>query len=401
MTDRAVRIQVTVEELRLQNFRAFENARLHLSDLTFLVGRNGAGKTSILDAVELLREAVSDNLENALDRRGGLLKVRHVSDDEEMTPNLGVAVLLGLRLPGGRQTRALYGFELLGQAASPSYQVRECLKLHPEGASFFERLDERFDATRKTGVAPPPSNLVLPLIGRSDSVWEAVYDAVRRMRAYDLSPGAIAAPSKVGQGASLETTGANAGDVLKAIEGTEDHRWLVRHLAALTPQLTGVRTDVLLGRRVLVFTLDQHGVGRDYDTSQVSQGTLRGLGVLLALRQQPAPVLVLIDEVENSVHPSALAVLLDAAEASSERVRVVLTTHSPEVLDHPAASGERLRVVEWRSGTSTVHRLNAETSAAVSEIETVGAMLRSNALWPEEDPETWKGDLFALDESGR
>jgi predicted ATPase len=65
-------IQVTVEEIRLQNFRAFENARLQLSDLTFLVGRNGAGKSSLLDAVDLLRQSTSESLENALDGRGGL-----------------------------------------------------------------------------------------------------------------------------------------------------------------------------------------------------------------------------------------------------------------------------------------------------------------------------------------
>lgn len=392
------RIQVTVEELRLLNFRAFGRARLRFSNLTFLVGRNGAGKSSILDAVELLREAVTDNLENALDRRGGILKVRCRSY-RAPAGSLGVAVVFGLRLPGGRRTRAIYGFELLGEPGLASYQVRECLRLHPEGASFFKRLEDHFDATQRTGVAPPPGNLVLPLIGRSDSVWEAVYEAVRRMRSYDLLPGTMAESSKIGPGTSLESTGANAGDALKAIEGTEDHHWLNEHLAALTPGLENVRTEVVLGRRVLEFTQVQNHVGLDYDASQMSQGTLRSLGILLGLRQKPTPSLVLVDEVENSVHPSALGVLLDAAEATKDRMPIVLTTHSPEVLDHPAATGDRLRVVEWRDGTSLVYRLNPETAAAISEIETVGSMLRSNMLWPEEQPETWTGDLFALEES--
>ncbi len=392
-------IHATVEELRLENFRAFKAARLRLSDLTFLVGRNGAGKSSLLEAVALLREAMTDNLENALDRRGGLLKVHRLAADLETAPALGVALVLSLRLPTGHRMRAIYGFELQWQPFDPSYEVRECLKLHPEGASFFEREGERFETSiHKTGVSPPPANLVLPLIARSDSVWEAVYEAGRRLRAYDLLPSVIAASSTIGQGTNLQTDGTNAGDALKAIEGSDDHQWVVRHLAALTPGVTGVRTETVLGRRVLLFTQEQHGVSREYDASQVSQGTLRGLGILLALRQQPTPTLVLVDEVENSVHPSALGVLLDAAEASHERARIVFTTHSPEVLDHPAATGERLRVVDWRDGTSRIHRLNAETRAAVSDLETVGSMLRSNALWSEEQPETWAGDFFALDE---
>ena len=74
-----------------------------------------------------------------------------------------------------------------------------------------------------------------------------------------------------------------------------------------------------------------------FDASQVSQGTLRSLGILLALKQRPSPSVVLVDEIENSVHPSALSVLLDAALASSDDTRVVLTSHSIEVLSHPAS----------------------------------------------------------------
>jgi predicted ATPase len=429
------RIQVTVEELRLRNFRAFENARLSLSDLTFVVGRNGAGKSSILEAVELLREAVTDSLENALDRRGGLMKISRVNYEQTAPGALGVAVVLRLDLLAGRSTRAIYGFELhppdedeplpgsvsgsrtgpksasvsrsqsdpRAGAASTSagtwYMIRECLRLHPEGTSYFERDGDRFNAAQKIGVSPPPGNLVLPLIARSDSIWEAVYDAVRRMRVYDLSPSAMETSARIGQGTHLEKTGANAGDALKAIEGTKDHQWIGRHLAALTPGLFGVRTEVLLGRRMLVFTQTQHGVSHDYDASQVSQGTLRGFGILLALRQQPAPSLVLADEVENSVHPSALGVLLDAAESSKDRARIVFTTHSPEVLDHSAVSGDRVRIVAWREGASSVFRLNAETVGAVSDIETVGSMLRSNALWPDDESDTWTGDIFNLSEA--
>ncbi len=441
------RIHVTVEELRLRDFRAFTNARLTLSDLTFLVGRNGAGKSSILESVELLREAVTDNLENALDRRGGLSKICRVDHERSAPRVLGVAVVLRLELSAGRSTRAIYGFELhptdedaplegsvsrsrsgaksasvslsgsdsksasvsgsrsglratsTSASAGDWYQVRECLRLHPEGASYFERVGDTFKATQKTGVTPPSGNLVLPLIARSDSVWEAVYEAVRRMHVYDLSPSAMETSAKIGQGTNLEKSGANAGDALKAIEGTKDHQWIARHLAALTPGVSGVRTEVLLGRRVLIFAQTQHGTSHIYDASQVSQGTLRGLGILLALRQQPVPSLVLVDEVENSVHPSALGVLLDAAEASVDRARIVFTTHSPEVLDHTAVSGERVRVVDWREGTGSVFRLNAETVGAVSDIETVGSMLRSNALWPDDAPDTWTGDIFNFGEA--
>jgi predicted ATPase len=392
-------IQVTVEELRLRNFRAFENARLTLSDLTFLVGRNGAGKSSILDAVDLIRESLTDSLENALDRRGGILKVRRTRSNSEANPRMGVALVLRLILPGGRETRAIYGFELIGHPTSAYYEVRESLQLRPESSSFFNRWGAQFDATTRTGVAPPDGNLVLPLIAGSDSVWGAVNQACRRMFAYDLQPETIAASAPIGKPTNLARDGANAGDVLKALEGTPAHKWVQDHLSALALGISGVRTEPLLGRRVLMFSQDEAGAAKDRDATQVSQGTLRALGVLLALKQQPPPSLVLIDEVENSVHPSALDVLLDAAQVTAATRRIVLTSHSPEVLDHTSATGERIRVLDWAGGISRLFRLNQETIDAVGELETVGSMLRTNSLWPDDAPESFPDDLFTLDEA--
>src|SRR5262249_28057098 len=121
-------VRVIVDELRLRNFRAFENARLSLSDLTFLVGRNGAGKSSLLDAMDLLREAVSDSLENALDRRGGVQKVRRATIERGRKPPLGIAIVVRFSFPGGRSIAGVYGFELRGESTGASH-IRECLKL--------------------------------------------------------------------------------------------------------------------------------------------------------------------------------------------------------------------------------------------------------------------------------
>ena len=392
-------VRVTVEEIRLRRFRAFENARLVLSDLTFLVGRNGAGKSSLLDAVDLLREAVSDSLENAFDRRGGMQKVQRAKPGRGKKTPMGIAVVFRIVFPGNRQAKAVYGFEVQGKPNGSSSHIRECFM--SSKASSFERKDETFDSARKPDVSPPAGNLVLPLVARSDSLWDIILNTIRNLRAYELSPGHMASAPEIGERSTLARDGANAGDVLKAIEGTAAHRWIVERLGTITEGINDVRAEALLGRRVVRFVQKSEAGKLNFDASQVSQGTLRSLGVLLALKQNPLPSVVLVDEIENSVHPSALAVLLDAALASSDDTRVVLTSHSPEVLSHPAVTGERVRVVEWRDGNSRIFRLSPETQASVSGIDTVGWMLRSNALWTGPKPETFAGDLFALDSEER
>ncbi|MGB6067050.1 MAG: AAA family ATPase [Desulfomonilaceae bacterium] len=388
-------VRVIVEELRLRSFRAFENARLVLSDLTFLVGRNGAGKSSLLDTMDLLREAVSDSLENALDRRGGLKKVQRAKARLGRKPSMGIAVVFRIIFPGNRQIQALYGFEVRGKSKGRSSNIRECFESSKQTS--FKRKDQVFSAALKLDVSPPAGNLVLPLIARSDSLWDLVLNTIRNLRAYELSPAHMASAPGIDERSTLDRDGSNAGDVLKAMEGTAAHRWVVERLGTITEGINDVRAEALLGRRVLRFVQRLENGVLNLDASQVSQGTLRSLGVLLALKQKPQPSVVLIDEIENSVHPSALSVLLDAALASCDGTRVVLTSHSPEVLSHPAVTGERVRVVEWRDGESRICRLSPETQASVSQIDTVGWMLRSNALWTGPQPETFEGDLFALE----
>lgn len=386
-------IQVTVEELRLRNFRAFEDARLTLSDLTFLVGRNGAGKSSILDAVALMQEAVSDSLVNALDRRGGLEGVRRQLSSE-VPSRMGIAIAMRVVLPGGARTRAVYGFELFHQVRP--YKVREVLQVAPLSTYRFERNDEKFDAGNPQlarGVAPPPGNLVLPLVG-GEALWAAVLDTLRRLKVHSLDPSKIAEGEPVTQRSGLLRDGRNAADVLKALEGTASEAWIREHLAAVVPGLAGVRTVPLLGRRVLRFDQEAMGAKLDLDSRQISEGTLRALGFFLALRQDPIPSLLLVDEVENSVHPAALDVMVDAAITCTERMPVVLTTHSTDLLEHPEVSGQRVRVIQWREGRSDLYRLNPETQAVVGGIESVGSMLRSNSLWPDDVPDTLPDGLF-------
>jgi len=394
----AERMAVTVEEIRLRNFRAFENARLRLSDLTFLVGRNGAGKSSLLDAIALLQEAVSDSLENALDRRGGLNSVRRMSAGGDLDGPLGLALAMSIMLPGRAPVRVVYGFELVSVANAPYRIVERLVTTAVSGG--FERTGGDFHAPgNRLDPVPPDGRLMLPLIGRSDSLWGQILDTIRGLRAYTLSPAHMAEAREIGERTPLARDGSNLGDVLKSIESSTDHDWIRRRLGAITDGIVDVGAEALLGKRMLRFVQRCAGAEIKLDASQVSQGTLRALGILVALRQRPTPSVLLVDEVENSVHPGALAVLVDAALASCDRMRVVLTSHSPEVLGHPAVTGERVRVIEWRDGTSRIYCLNPETQAAINEIDTVGWMLSSNALWTSQEPEIVSGDLLALDDA--
>jgi predicted ATPase len=217
------------------------------------------------------------------------------------------------------------------------------------------------------------------------------------IRAYNLSSAAIRAEPPVSRASTLTRNGDNAGDVLHQLQrNKKDLDWIVRHLSAITPEIAGLKASTAAGRRLIQF-IQRRGKSSTsrFNIGDMSDGTLRCLAILLALRQNPTPALTCIEEIEDSVHPAALGVLLDAISASTERGQVLITSHSPEVLSHPAITPERVRIIEWRDGRSQVFHPSPGSHEMSKPPRSVGSLLRSNALFPAKTPERIEGDIFA------
>lgn len=374
--------RLTIKELRLRNYRAFADARLVLSDVTFLVGRNGAGKSTLMDAFTFVNEAVTDSLINALERRGGFLGLlpKHVRSRHQ-----SVSIAIRFEQQGG--SSILYGFRIKVDPSKGYVVDREVL--HGGEMSYFERSEGVF-RSNVASLHPvlDPSSLGLPLVAGSDRTWKAVLEALRLIAMHQFSPQAIRSEPRIGTDRRLSRDGQNAGDILKRLKPA-DEKWIENWLGVAVAGIKGVHVDVVAGRRVIGFAQQGHdGRTKLFDASMMSDGTLRSLGILLALRQSPRPSLVLLDEIEDSLHPMAHGALVDAIETASEEFPVVVSTHSPEVLSQPAARAERIRVIQWNNGDSRIYHLGEGVREDLEPPLTVGQLLRANALWTEEEPST-------------
>jgi predicted ATPase len=393
--------RIVLKELRLRNYKAFADARLVLDDVTFLVGRNGAGKSTLMDAFSFIREAVTDSLATALERRGNLAGIRQ--QRHRSANRVCVSVCFEVR-NSQPINRFLYGFCIDVNSESDGYEVKlEALLSNrragdPPIVTEFAR-SQNFFRCDSANIHPevPPEALLLPVIAGADEKrthhvqWRDILETLSRVSSHQLSPEAIRNEPRIGSEGRLIGDGRNAGDVLKHVNET-DRDWIIKHLAAAVPGVTNVCSSSRAGRRVIVFTQEQAddyeflGNTNDFDAAMMSDGTLRAFGTFLALRQTPRPSIVLLDEIEDSLHPYAHGVLLDAIEAASVDFPVVVSTHSPEILDHPSANGERIRVVQWDKGTSHIYTLSDKVLAKLKPPMTVGMLLRSNALWTVEEP---------------
>jgi predicted ATPase len=292
----------------------------------------------------------------------------------------------------------LYGFTVSIDPAKPGYVVKQEV-LRSEEAPAFEREANHFES-RMISLEPAldPETLVFPLIAGSSAMWKTIIGALRLISVHQFSPEAIRSEPKIGSEERLSRDGRNAADVLKRLK-LKDRKWIEQHLAEAVPGIQDISTDTVVGRRVIVFHQKGNaGHTEGFDASMMSDGTLRSLGTLLALRQTPRPSIVLIDEIEDSLHPLAHGVLLDAIDVASDEFPVVVSTHSPEMLSHPTARGERIRIIQWHEGTSHIYTLDQKVLDNLKPPLTVGELLRCNALWTAAEPSTTgpEDDFFKL-----
>ena len=125
----------------------------------------------------------------------------------------------------------------------------------------------------------------------------------------------------------------------------------------------------------------------------MSDGTLRVLALLIAVSQQPPPSLIVIEEPEFTIHPGALDALSDALRIAGHSMQVVMTPHSPDILDAKWIE-EHIRIASWVAGISQIRPVSPTVRETLREhLMGAGELLRANALWPDEDV-TIPGEFF-------
>lgn len=121
--------------------------------------------------------------------------------------------------------------------------------------------------------------------------------------------------------------------------------------------------------------------GKWMSSSQESDGTLRMAGILTALLQEPPLTLIGIEEPELTIHPGALRLLYDFLEEASTRSQVVITTHSPDLLEH--LNADEVRVVSRTDGVTTVSEIDETQRREVRDrLLTLGELMRIEGIRP-------------------
>jgi len=374
-----------LKRLTVSNYRSIgENVSIDLEPLTVLVGINGSGKSNLLDAPRFVAQALTDGLENAVEERHGFDSLRR---------DVGLprgTVRVGLELDHQSWT-ADYSIEIGAGRNSNDFSVRS------EGLEVFDRTARRTDSLTKnrTGkVTSTWSGLDAPVRDRrglallavgGDERLAPVVDALKAIETYALFPEELRRAQGPSQRVYLTKFGTNWPTIVRRVLDTSANRDLRLALDSVTRDIIDLRASrPIAGLNAVEFAHDR-GNGRVqwFPAARESDGTLRVAGMLTALVQEPPLLMIGIEEPEQTVHAGVLQLLVEFLDEAAATSRVVVTTHSPDLLD--LVPVEAIRVVDRIDGTTRVGRLDEGQQALVrQQLESPGGLLRSQGLFAQE-----------------
>jgi len=227
---------------------------------------------------------------------------------------------------------------------------------------------------------------------------------LRGMRFYSLGLDELRQLEPTSAGALLGHHGEHLADVVGSLarEHREHKERLDAYLAAVlgTAETSGARIEQWFsgplderGYTSVQLHSQARAAGREavFGPMSMSDGTIRAAGVLAALFQ-PAVLdgrvpLVGIEEPEAALHPAAAGALFDALTEASQRVQVVATSQSADLLDREDLDLASVRPVTMERGLTVIGNVDSASRAIVEKrLHTLGELMRGNQVMPESAP---------------
>lgn len=350
-----------ISRITIENFKSYRHAELPLGPLTLLIGTNASGKSNAIEAMRFLSLLADgrwlDDLAVSVQREDVAIRGTVM----ELSRNGGVWFALGCTM-GGQDVSPWNDFrieidtelevrvvqESISAAGEPVplYQVKE------PASAFSHELRVAYNNFARGGIKPIipcsdqqavftqldtparfTSKMAQRVIPRTVMRYrEALLDILfldpspRRMREYSF----IADDQLAGDGRNLSS-------VLYRLEKEGQLPAVLEFVRALPEQEVRRLGFIETPRReVMLFVTEAFGdEERQRDAPVLSDGTLRVLAMAAALLSAPAGSLVVIEEIDNGIHPSRAERLLAVIRrvATERNLRVLLTSHNPALLD--------------------------------------------------------------------
>ncbi len=363
---------MTLESIRLRNFKGFQNAALEgLPRFSVVIGANGTGKTTLFDVFGFLRDCLNHNVRQALEKRGKFREVVSRGHEDE-TIDLEIQFRAEI---SGVERLVTYRLEI-GQEQGKPQVFREILRYKRDasgrpfhfldftkGCGFAITNEEEFykrdqQLTIEQQLLDSPDILAIKGLGqfqrfKAASVFRQM---IENWHVSDFHVTAARGRKEAGYAEHLSTDGGNLPLVAQYLYENHPKKFndILERMRQRIPGFTNIEAKLTEdGHLILRY---QDGAFRDpFIDRFVSDGTIKMFAYLVLLHDpQPHPLLC-IEEPENQLYPGLMAELAEEFRLYANRGgQILASTHSPDFLN-----ATRLNEVFWlvkRNGFTEIHR---------------------------------------------
>ncbi len=325
-----------LQSVRIKNFKAIIDSKtVKFGPLTAFIGHNGAGKSSLIEALETYQSIVRDGLDIAMQRWLGIEHARHKSQEaKERAGDLTNPIAFELALGDSpRKTTRLHLAINNDPAvnrmfiASESIEIpaADSIKIAPPFSNPSGNTESLQARRSKLAIAPED----YPVLSKQILDWQFLA----------MNPDAMGLPvpqQRTGGGVRLAKDGSNIADYLLDIRQLDINAFngIVETMAFVLPYARDIQPAITseLERKTWLQLTEA-----DFKVPgwMLSTGTLRLLALLALLRHPKPPPLIVVEEIENGLDPRSIHLIVEEIRNAvlEGTTQVILTTHSPYLLD--------------------------------------------------------------------
>jgi hypothetical protein len=324
-------------------------------------------------------------MDQALRERGGIEEVRRRSRGHP------THFMIQLELNLQEETKASYQFLVRTREGRFRIQEEKCTIGNGNKQAEYWIQEGVVKSSSFHPTPPVPIDRLYLNIASGFPEFRPLYESLSGMGFYNINPAKLREYQEPDPGNLLLRDGGNLTSVIASIERNNKKvkERIEEYLGSIVSGVKGVDKITLGTKETLEFKQIVAGDENPWSffAQNMSDGTLRALGVLVSLFQcfdrppdSPIP-LVGIEEPESTLHPAATAALMGALYEASHFTQVLVTSHSPELLDNEDLDPESLLIVDAQEGKTTIGPADDASKSAMKErLYTAGELLKLEQL---------------------
>lgn len=362
-----------LDRISIKGFKSIRSAELEIRPINVLIGANGSGKSNLLEAMAFLQAIRAGNLQGYVGRAGGADRLLHFG--AKTTDEIAISARFS------NEGICEYRLNLTPTDTGALYPNSEALV-------FWDK-EVYPDEPRKRVISGEGGEAGISGLsaGRESPARKYVCECVDGWRVYHFhdtgSASRLKRTADLNDNRYLRPDGANLAAFLYLLrERNEIEYGVIRR----TVQLAAPFFDDFalepqkLNKNTIRLEWTHIGDGDRFDVSVLSDGTLRFIAIVTLLLQpvEDLPPVILLDEPEIGMHPTAITLLASIIRSVSVDTQVILATQSSRLLDY--FDPEDVVVADRVRGATEISRLDAEQLEVWLERYSLGELWEKNEL---------------------